>query len=167
MQAGRRRDLRRGLGGDGKDWEETVVKVGNGSEGFDVSPDGREVWVANAQDGTISVIDFAGRKVVATLMANVPGANRLKFTPDGKRVLVGTQEGGGGARRGDAGGGEAGDAGAGGERDTDGAEWGEGFCCLQPGWVGGGGGSEDVDYGGEDRCGWGAGWNGVGREVNY
>ena len=78
---------------DGKDWEETVVKVGNGSEGFDVSPDGREVWVANAQDGTVSVIDLAGRKVVATLMVNVPGANRLKFTLDGRRVLVGTQEG--------------------------------------------------------------------------
>ena len=79
--------------GDGKDWDETVVKVGNGSEGFDVSPDGREVWVANAQDGTISVIDFAERTEVATLRVNVPGANRLKFTPDGKRVLVGTQEG--------------------------------------------------------------------------
>ena len=70
-----------------------MVKVGNGSEGFDVSPDGREVWVANAQDGTVSVIDLAGRKVVATLMVHVPGANRLKFTPDGRRVLVGTQEG--------------------------------------------------------------------------
>src|SRR5450631_737782 len=36
------------------DWNETVVKVGNGSEGFDISPDGREIWVANAQDGTVS-----------------------------------------------------------------------------------------------------------------
>ena len=79
--------------GDGKDWDETVVKVGKGSEGFDVSPDGREVWVANAGDGTISVVDFAGRRVVATLQVNAPGANRLKFTPDGKRVLVGTPEG--------------------------------------------------------------------------
>lgn len=70
------------------DWNQTVVKVGNGSEGFDVSPDGREVWVANAQDGTVSVIDMASRSVVATLKVDVPGANRLKFTPDGKRVLV-------------------------------------------------------------------------------
>jgi YVTN family beta-propeller protein len=73
-----------------KDWDETVVRVGNGSEGFDVSPDHREVWVANAQDGTISVIDLAARKVVETIQANVGGANRLKFTPDGKRVLVST-----------------------------------------------------------------------------
>jgi YVTN family beta-propeller protein len=46
--------------------------------------------VANAQDGTISVIDLAGKKVSQTLAANVPGANRLKFTPDGKQVLVST-----------------------------------------------------------------------------
>jgi YVTN family beta-propeller protein len=71
-----------------KDWNETVIRVGNGSEGFDVSPDHREAWVANAQDGTISVIDISAKKVVETLQANVRGANRLKFTPDGKRVLV-------------------------------------------------------------------------------
>jgi YVTN family beta-propeller protein len=71
-----------------KDWNETVVRVGNGSEGFDVSPDHRELWVANAQDATISVVDIAAKKVTQTLAANVRGANRLKFTPDGKRVLV-------------------------------------------------------------------------------
>ena len=77
-------------GASRKDWNETVIRVGNGSEGFDVSPNHREVWVANAQDGTISVIDIAAKKVVATLAADVAGANRLKFTPDGKRVLVST-----------------------------------------------------------------------------
>ena len=71
-----------------KDWNETVIRVGNGSEGFDVSPGGKEIWVANAQDGTLSVIDIAARKVVATLATKTPGANRLKFTPDGRRVLV-------------------------------------------------------------------------------
>jgi YVTN family beta-propeller protein len=70
------------------DWNETVVPVGHGSEGFDVSPDRKEIWVANAQDGTVSIIDYAGKKVVQTLAANVPRANRLKFTPDGKRVLI-------------------------------------------------------------------------------
>ena len=72
----------------GPDWIETVIPVGRGGEGFDVSPDGNEAWVANAQDGTISVIDLATKTVVATLPANVPGANRLRFTPDGKLVLV-------------------------------------------------------------------------------
>ena len=72
----------------GPDWQETVIAVGHGSEGFDVSPDGKEAWVANAQDGTVSVIDLAAKQVVATLDVNARGANRLKFTPDGKLVLV-------------------------------------------------------------------------------
>jgi YVTN family beta-propeller protein len=72
----------------GGDWQESVVPVGHGSEGFDVSPDGKEAWVANAGDGTISIIDISAKRVIETLAANVPGANRLKFTPDGKRVLV-------------------------------------------------------------------------------
>jgi len=79
-----------GLPKTSTDWNETVIKVGNGSEGFDVSPDRKEIWVANAEDGTISVIDLPGKKVVQTIAANVRGANRLKFTPDGKRVLVST-----------------------------------------------------------------------------
>ncbi len=76
----------------GGDWKLTVIPVGRGSEGFDVSPDGKEAWVANAQDGTVSVIDIAAKKVTATLAANVPGANRLKFTPDGRLVLITAQQ---------------------------------------------------------------------------
>jgi YVTN family beta-propeller protein len=75
-------------GPQGPDWEGTVVKVGNGPEGFDVLGDGKTVWVANAQDGTVSVIDFASRKVIDTLAVDARGANRLKFTPDGKTALI-------------------------------------------------------------------------------
>jgi len=75
-------------GAPGGNWELTVIPVRRGSEGFDVSPDGKEAWVANAQDGTVSVINIGAKKVVATLAVNVPGANRLKFTPDGRHVLV-------------------------------------------------------------------------------
>lgn len=70
------------------DWHQTVVPVGHGSEGFDVSPDGKEIWTANAQDGTLSVIDFHSKVVLQNVATNVPGANRLKFTPDGTLVLV-------------------------------------------------------------------------------
>lgn len=70
------------------DWNQTVVPAGPGCEGFDVSPDRREVWTANAGDGTISVIDIAGKNKVATIQADIRGANRLKFTPDGKYVLI-------------------------------------------------------------------------------
>lgn len=76
------------VGPPGGDWNETVVRVGDGDEGFDASPNGKEIWVANAHDGTISIIDLATKAVTATLAANVQGANRLKFTPDGNRVLV-------------------------------------------------------------------------------
>ena len=72
----------------GGDWNETVIRVGRGSEGFDISPDGKEAWVANAGDGTVSIIDLGAKKVTETLAANAPRANRLKFTPDGKLVLI-------------------------------------------------------------------------------
>jgi YVTN family beta-propeller protein len=71
-----------------KDWVQTVIPVGKGSEGFDVSPDGRELWTAGAEDGTITIIDIATKKATATIDAKVVGANRLKFTPDGKLVLI-------------------------------------------------------------------------------
>ena len=75
------------------DWDETVIPVGRGAEGFDVSPDGKEIWAANAQDGTISIIDVATKTVTQTLAANVQGANRLKFTPNGKLAFVSTLRG--------------------------------------------------------------------------
>ena len=75
------------------DWQETVVGVGKGAEGFDVTPDLKEAWTANAQDGTISVMDVAAKKVTRTINANVQGANRLKFTPDGKLAFVSTLSG--------------------------------------------------------------------------
>jgi YVTN family beta-propeller protein len=71
-----------------KTWVETNVRAGNGSEGFDVSPDGREIWVANAKDGTATIIDIATKKTNETVSISVKGANRLKFTPDGTRVLI-------------------------------------------------------------------------------
>ena len=76
------------------DWNETVIPVGKGDEGFDVSPDGRELWTANAQDGTLSVIDLTTRTITATLDSKTFGANRLKFTPDGKLVLISMLGGG-------------------------------------------------------------------------
>lgn len=78
----------------GMDWNQTLITVGKGDEGFDISPDGRELWTANAQDGTLSVIDLASKKVVATIDAKIPASNRLKFTPDGKFVFITSLRGG-------------------------------------------------------------------------
>ncbi len=69
-------------------WVVTNVRAGNGSEGFDVSPDGKEIWAANAQDGTVTIIDVASKKVSQTVPISVKRANRLKFTLDGKQVLI-------------------------------------------------------------------------------
>src|SRR4029077_15516286 len=84
-------------GGAHKTWKVTNVASGRGSEGFDLSPDGATIWAANAQDGTVTVIDVAGKKAVAAFPVSVHG-NRLKFTVDGKRALVsGAPAGGFGA----------------------------------------------------------------------
>jgi YVTN family beta-propeller protein len=80
-------------GPPGGDWNETVIPVGVGSEGFDISPDGSEIWVANAQDGTVSIIDAAKKQVTQTLDVDAKGANRLKFTLDGKMALLSTLRG--------------------------------------------------------------------------
>jgi YVTN family beta-propeller protein len=75
-------------GGNRKTWEVTSVPSGRGCEGFDVSPDGKTIWSANAQDGTVTIIDAASKKAVETFPISVNHANRLKFTPDGKLALI-------------------------------------------------------------------------------
>jgi len=69
------------------DWRVTVVPVGMGAEGFDLSPDGKELWVANAQAGSLSIVDVA-KKTASTVSVRFRSANRLKFTPDGKYALI-------------------------------------------------------------------------------
>ena len=73
---------------DASGWTQTTIPAGKGPEGFDVSPDGKHLWAANSGDGTVSVIDIAARKVTDTFKINTKHSNRLKFTPDGKLVLV-------------------------------------------------------------------------------
>ena len=73
-----------------KDWIQTVVQVSKGSEGFDVTPDGKQLWTVSADDGKVFVIDLVSKKLAFVIDAKAVGANRLKFTPDGKRVLIST-----------------------------------------------------------------------------
>lgn len=74
--------------GNREDWSQKIVTTGKGAEGFDVSPSGTELWAAASDDGEISIIDLTTRKVVTTIDAKVFGANRLKFTLDGKMVFI-------------------------------------------------------------------------------
>ncbi len=78
---------------DGR-WSQTIIPVGKGPEGIDLSPNGREVWSAHSRDGGVSIIDVATRKVTQTLAVGTKRSNRIKLTPDGKFALISDLEAG-------------------------------------------------------------------------
>jgi len=80
--------LDRNKNADNSGWTETHISVGKGPEGFDVSPDGKELWAANSHDGTVSIVDVASKKITQTFDVHAKRSNRLKFTSDGKLVLI-------------------------------------------------------------------------------
>jgi YVTN family beta-propeller protein len=75
-------------------WTQTVIPVGKGPEGIDLSPDGRQVWAAHSRDGGVSVIDVATRKVTATFDVATKRSNRIKLTRDGRFALISDLEAG-------------------------------------------------------------------------
>jgi YVTN family beta-propeller protein len=75
-------------------WNQTVISVGKGPEGMDLAPNERELWTAQSRDGGISIVDVASKKVVQTLDVGTKRSNRLKFTPDGRLVLISDLDGG-------------------------------------------------------------------------
>lgn len=77
-----------------EDWMQTIVPTARGSEGFDVLPDGSELWTASSEDGTITIIDLIAKKQAAKIDAKVNGANRLKFTPNGKLAFISSLQSG-------------------------------------------------------------------------
>jgi YVTN family beta-propeller protein len=74
--------------GAGGAWSQTIVAVGKGPEGIDLSPNGREVWSAGSRDGSLSIIDVATKKVVQRIDVGTKRSNRVKLTPDGQFALV-------------------------------------------------------------------------------
>jgi len=66
----------------------TQVAVGKGPEGIDISPDGAEVWAANSGDGTVSIIDAGSCRVIGAVDVKTKRSNRVRFTRDGKLVLI-------------------------------------------------------------------------------
>lgn len=69
-------------------WTATVIAVGKGPEGGSLSPDEKEFWAANSEDGSVSIIDVASKRVTQTIDVQTKHSNRLKFTPDGRMVLI-------------------------------------------------------------------------------
>ena len=71
-----------------------VIQTGAGAEGLDVSADGGEIWVANRQETSISVIDAESLEIAATLDSR-PFVGRIEMGPDG--YAISPNGGGGGA----------------------------------------------------------------------
>jgi YVTN family beta-propeller protein len=80
-------------GADGK-WTQTTIAVGKGPEGIDFSPNGREVWSAASQGGSVAVIDAASGAVTQTIDVGSKRSNRVKLTPDAKFALISDLEAG-------------------------------------------------------------------------
>lgn len=64
------------------------IPTGEGAEGIDVSPDGREVWVSNRAAHSLSIIEVARDRVLVNFESGGEVPIRVKFTPDGKQVWV-------------------------------------------------------------------------------
>jgi YVTN family beta-propeller protein len=63
------------------------IPTGAGAHGLIVSRDTKYLYVSNRLEGTISVIDFKTRRVVATW--NVGGTpDMLQLSPDGRQLWV-------------------------------------------------------------------------------
>lgn len=69
------------------EWIQYLVDVGFGSEGFDISNDGTELWTARP-DGYIVIVDLIKKEIKAKINSKVLGLHRLKITPDGKTVCI-------------------------------------------------------------------------------
>ena len=66
-----------------------TIPVVKGPEGIDLAPDGSALWVAGrTTEGGMTIIDPKTDSVARTLSTTTKFANRVKFTRDGKQVLV-------------------------------------------------------------------------------
>lgn len=69
-------------------WNVTAIPVCRAPQGLDLSPDGQELWVGCRGTGEVAIISHAKKRVVAILPANIEQLARVRFTPDGRRVLL-------------------------------------------------------------------------------
>ena len=74
--------------------EPVQIQTGKGPEGLDISPNGKELWVANSRGGSVTIIDLAKNQATATFDIGTKRSNRIKFSRDGKVALVSDLEAG-------------------------------------------------------------------------
>ena len=64
-----------------------IIHAGSDPENFDISNDGKQLFVSNEDTAEVSIVDIASGSVVKSLkMGGQPEG--VKVTPDGKRVYV-------------------------------------------------------------------------------
>ena len=77
-----------------EDWRSTVIPVGKGGEGFDLSPDQKQLAVGDANDGVVWFVDLATKSVTGNVDTGLKSINRIKFSPDGGTLLASDIAGG-------------------------------------------------------------------------
>src|ERR1700744_435470 len=68
-----------------------MLKAGSDPENFDVSPDGKQIYVSNEDEAAVSIIDVEAGKIAKTLKRGAQPEG-VKVTPDGKSVWVTSEE---------------------------------------------------------------------------
>lgn len=71
-----------------QEYQLKVIPVGKNPEAIALSPDGKQVWSATWGDSHVAIIDAATGAVTERLPLPTQRINRLRFTPDGKHVLL-------------------------------------------------------------------------------
>jgi len=69
-------------------WTFTTFPGDTRMEGFDITPDGRELWAINMNAKSITVVNLESMEVVATLPFEGGLNNRIRFTQDGRYALM-------------------------------------------------------------------------------
>jgi YVTN family beta-propeller protein len=68
-----------------------VIHGGSDPENFDVSSDGKQLYISNEDDSAVSIVDIATGTVVKTLKTGAQPEG-VRVTPDGKHVWVTSEE---------------------------------------------------------------------------
>jgi DNA-binding beta-propeller fold protein YncE len=79
---------RGGRGGGRGGWSYSTFPGDTRMEGMALSPDGTQFWAINMNARTITVIDVPSKQVIATVPYEGTLNNRIKFTQDGRHVLM-------------------------------------------------------------------------------
>ncbi|PZP43709.1 MAG: hypothetical protein DI598_15460, partial [Pseudopedobacter saltans] len=69
------------------DWNQTLIPVGIGAEGFAVTPDEKELWTIKP-DGSIVIINLPDKKIDQTINSKVLGLHRIGFSNNGKIAII-------------------------------------------------------------------------------